>query len=119
MPNPILTKEQLVHANELLSRIRTEIEILASNDKDLLFAYRRKIAKMLTYDERSGPNERRKLKTIKYVEQKGLCAECQQEFPKPYSVLDRFSAIDGYTATNTRLLCEKCDRTIQAARGYK
>ena len=73
---------------------------------------------MLVYDERSGPMARRKLKLTKRREQGGLCAICSEVLPDKYVVLDRFRAMDGYTAENTRLICEMCDRKIQAERGY-
>jgi hypothetical protein len=119
MPNPVLDKEQLAKANDLLNHIREELRKLSGDDPQLLFAYRRKIAKMLVYDERSGPNERRKLKALKRIEQDGLCPECRDALPVSYAVLDRASAIDGYTPTNTRLICEKCDRAVQISRRYQ
>jgi hypothetical protein len=119
LPNPTLNKDQLAKANDLLERLRTDLLGLAESDPNLLFAYRRKVAKMLVYDERSGPNERRKLKSLKRIEQDGLCAECKQALPPSYNVLDRKAAIDGYTPDNTRLICEPCDRAIQVRRGYK
>ena len=91
---------------------------LSNGDLELLFALRRKIAKELTYDERSKPMERRKLKIAKRLEQGGLCAVCKRDLPPTYNVLDRFRAVDGYIAANTRLICETCDRSVQASRGY-
>jgi hypothetical protein len=35
------------------------------------------------------------------------------------SVLDRIEAMKGYTAENTRVLCQPCDTTVQIERGYK
>lgn len=84
MPNPTLNAEQLVQANELLERIRSELAALAADDPDLLFAYRRKVAKMLVYDERSGPNERRRLKRHKATRprNKAVCAHlAKSRFP--------------------------------------
>ena len=71
MANRILDKDELVKANALLARIREELSALSGHDADLLFAYRRKVAKMLVYDERSGPMARRKLKLAKRREQDG------------------------------------------------
>ena len=62
MANRQLTPEELKHANALLDEIRIRLETLSAGDKNLLFAYRRKIFKELTYDERSKPMARRKLK---------------------------------------------------------
>jgi ribosomal protein L37AE/L43A len=84
----------------------------------LLFAYRRKVAKELQYGERSGPMLRRRLKVQKRKEQNNKCAQCRERLPEKYTVLDRLEAAKGYTPENTRLLCEPCDRKIQAERGY-
>jgi hypothetical protein len=32
--------------------------------------------------------------------------------------LDRLVASEGYTPANTRLICERCDREVQAERRY-
>ncbi len=118
MTNRMLNAEELASANELLDEVRGRPKVLAGVDDELHFAYRRKIAKELTYDERSKPMERRKLKAKKRKEQNGLCAECQQPLPEKYTVLDRLQASKGYTAENTRLICETCDRKVQADRRY-
>lgn len=119
MPNRNLDIKELAIANELLNRLRAEMSILADGDDALLFALRRKIAKELTYDERGKPMLRKLLKSRKYGEQSGLCAECSGALPEKYSVLDRKSAIAGYTAENTELICPTCDTKRQLARGYK
>ena len=62
MANRQLTPEELEQANALLDDIRSKLVALSAGEKDLLFAYRRKIFKELTYDERSKPMVRRKLK---------------------------------------------------------
>jgi hypothetical protein len=83
-----------------------------------LFALRRKVYKELTYDERDKPSVRKKLKAQKRKEQNGICPACEKPLPATYCVLDRFNAADGYTAENTRLICQPCDITIQSGRGY-
>ena len=118
MTNRTLTKDELEKSNALLEQIRRDLATLANHDPDLLFAYRRKVAKMLVYDERSGPMVRRKVKAAKRRQQNGLCAICGKGLPERYTVLDRFRAVDGYTEKNTRLICEACDRDVQANRGY-
>jgi hypothetical protein len=118
MPNRFLTSAELASANELLATIRESMEKLAEGDKELLFAYRRKIYKELTYDERTGPTARRKLKLIKRREQNGLCPICGEALPEKYAVLDRIRAVDGYVAENTRLIHQHCDIQTQASRGY-
>jgi len=117
--NRILGKDELARANELLDRIRQQIDALAASDPELRFAYNRKISKMLVYDERSGPMVRRKLKMEKRKAQNDLCAECDQPLPEKYAVIDRIRAADGYTFENTRVLCEPCDRRVQTERGYR
>lgn len=118
MPNPRLTPEQLDHARKLLDEIRERLAALSGGDRDLLFAYRRKIAKELTYDERSKPMERRRLKQFKMKEQGGLCPLCSELLPKRGAVLDRTRAVDGYTAENTRLIHAACDVAHQASKGF-
>jgi len=118
MPNRRLNTDELALANELLDRIRGELDKLSGGDPDLLFAFRRKVYKELTYDERDKPMVRRRLKELKRKEQNGLCPVCQEPLPDAYAVLDRFNAVDGYTPENTRLIHQHCDRKIQAERGY-
>ena len=93
MANRQLTPDELQHANALLAEVRQKLESLSHGDTELLFAYRRKIFKELTYDERSKPMARRKLKDQKWKEQRGLCAICGKELPEKYTVLDRFKAV--------------------------
>lgn len=118
MPNRTLTTEELAHANDVLASIRERINSLSGDDAELRFAYNRKIAKELTYDERGKPMWRRKLKALKRKTQGGRCTECGSELPARNAVLDRLSAAAGYTEDNTRLICETCDRRIQAERHF-
>lgn len=119
MPNPQLNKLQLQQAKKLLDKIRKEINTLANDDPNLVFAFRRKIRKELTYDERGKPAQRRKLKDLLRRKQKGVCTICKKELPEKYAVSDRFEAIKGYTEENVRLICTDCDKKVQAERGYK
>ena len=118
MPNRQLAPDELNLANELLKCIRGHLDALSGDDHDLRFAYRRKIAKGLIYDERRKPMVRRALKRRKYKEQNGLCPICGNELPAKYTVLDRLNATDGYTAENTRLIHQECDQRVQAERRY-
>ncbi len=118
MANRQLSSDELVKAHSLLDEIRSKIEVLSGGDKELLFAYRRKIYKELTYDERSKPAARRKLKDLKWKNQRGLCAICGKELPEKYTVLDRIVAVEGYTVENTRLIHQKCDVSLQESKGY-
>ena len=118
MPNRQLTAEELLQANVLLAEIRSRLDSLSNGDQDLLFAYRRKVFKELTYDERDKPSVRRKLKEQKWKEQRGLCALCGKELPETYTVLDRLNAVDGYTKENTRLIHQACDVAHQASKAY-
>lgn len=119
MANPRLTSEQQVVANSLLAEIRVRLEVIAFDDKEYLWALRRKIAKELVYDERGKPGYRVKLKVMKRAEQSETCPICGNELPEKYCVLDRLEAVGGYTALNTRLICQLCDYQIQKERGYK
>jgi hypothetical protein len=118
MPNRQLKPEELVFANAVLAEIRARLQALSNGDRELLFAYRRKVFKELTYDERDKPTVRRKLKDFKWKEQRGLCAICGKELPETYTVLDRTNAVDGYTKDNTRLIHQDCDAAHQASKGY-
>src|SRR5258706_15936940 len=101
MPNRNLTADELKRANELLADIRERLAGLAAGDPLLLFAYRRKVAKELQYDERGKPGLRDKLKAMKWGQQNGKCAHCGVELPIEYSELDRKEAAEGYTQENT------------------
>jgi len=118
MANRRLSARELVLANELLAHIRASLDRLAAGDGELLFAYRRKVFKELTYDERDKPTFRRKLKAAKRQEQGGLCPICGQSLPQKYCVLDRLNASSGYTVENTRLICQTCDIQAQSAKNY-
>ena len=118
MANPRLTPDQLILANRLLAEIRSRIAELSGGDRELRFALNRKIAKELGYDERGKPMARRKLKVQKRIEQNGICPSCGEALPPKGAVLDRFSAIDGYTSENTRLICQPCDTKFQSDKGF-
>ena len=118
MPNRNLTVTELEKANALLAYIREQIDNLCGGDTDLKFALRRKISKELGYDERSKPMIRRALKIKKMKSQNGLCAICEKLLPEKYNVLDRIRAADGYKFENSRLICESCDRIVQAERRF-
>lgn len=116
MANPRLTPEQLDLAHALLDEVRARLADLSGGNKELLFAYRRKVYKELMHDERS--MVRRRLKQLKMKEQEGLCPLCNEPLPERGAVLDRTRAVDGYTPENTRLIHAACDVAHQAARGY-
>jgi hypothetical protein len=117
MPNRQLTSDELAHLfTPLIAKVRSRLLHLARGDKDLHWALR---AKELTYDERSGPGERRKLKRLKSKEQDNKCALCKRELPPSYNTLDRLEAMKGYTPENTQLICQTCDIETQKHRGYK
>lgn len=118
MPNRNLSADELKRANELLTDIRERLKSLAGGDPLLLFAYRRKVVKELGYDERDKPGVRAQLKALKWGQQNGKCANCDDELPLKYSELDRKNAADGYTAENTELVHAKCHQARQAAKRY-
>lgn len=118
MSNRQLTAQELVKVRALLDEVRSKLAALSGGDKELLFAYRRKVYKELGYDERGKPMARQALKDKKREEQRGLCAICNKDLPTSYTVLDRLNAVDGYTAENTRLIHQDCDVSHQKAMGY-
>lgn len=102
-------------SQELLADIRARLAALSDGDTKLLFAFRRKIAKELQYDERAKPGSRRALKKRKWAEQNHHCGE---EMALEYSELDRKHAIDDYTVENTELVHAKCHHDRQRAKRY-
>jgi hypothetical protein len=118
MPNRNLAADELKHVNELLGDIRKRLTSLAAGDPLLVFAYRRKVIKELSYDERGKPVARAKLKAMKWGLQNRRCAHCGEEMPLKYSELDRRNAADGYTEENTELVHAKCHQERQAAKRY-
>lgn len=119
MANRRLNPQELKKAIDLLDDVRDRLREISAGDPELLFAYRRKLFKELSYDERSKPVDRQRLKAQKRREQDGKCPLCQNPLPKTYCVLDRLVASAGYTAANTRLICQRCDVKTQASRGYR
>jgi len=115
-----LSTTELEKARQLIEEVRLSLKSLSEGDQELLFAYRRKLAKELMYDERSKPAQRKSLKRRKLIAQDGKCAVCHQPLPPAGlgSVLDRLTAMEGYTDKNTRLLCRDCDLQIQRERAY-
>jgi ribosomal protein L44E len=119
MPNRNLSQQELADIfAPLLIDVRSRLTALAGGDVQLHWALRRKLAKELTYDERSKPMQRRALKARKRVAQSEKCTECNSVLPESGAVLDRLQAMEGYTFENTRLLCPACDTRIQKVRGY-
>jgi hypothetical protein len=113
-----LSDEDRTAAIAILDELRGRIATVAGEDRDRLFQMRRYILKRLEFDERGTPTQRRKLKDAKRKSQRGLCALCQCPLPERGAELDRFRAIDGYTARNTQLVCHSCHQKAEAERGY-
>jgi len=82
------------------------------------FRFRRKVVKEPGYDERGKPLAGAKLKALKWGQQNGRCAHCNEELRLAYSELGRKNAPDGYTAENTELVHAKCHQARQAAKRY-
>jgi hypothetical protein len=111
MANPRLSLEEVSRANNLMTSIRDELSKLAGGDKELLFAYRRRLITKLIHDERGTPAQRNKLKAIKLRAQNSTCPLCNGErgpLPLKYAELDRAVASAGYTPENTRLVHHEC-----------
>jgi DNA repair exonuclease SbcCD ATPase subunit len=100
----------------MVADVRAKLRELAGADDGLHWALRRKLAKELTYDERSKPMQRKALKAKKRKEQGGLCPVCSRDLPEKYTVIDRLTAMGGYTPENTQLICAECDLKIQTER---
>jgi hypothetical protein len=112
-----LSDEDRAAAIAILEELRGRIATIVGEDRERLFQMRRYILKRLEFDERGTPTQRRKLKDAKRKSQHGLCALCQDALPERGAELDRFRAIDGYTARNTQLVCRSCHQKAEAERG--
>jgi hypothetical protein len=112
-----LSDEDRAKAIAILESVRGQIAEVAGDDRVRIFQVRRYILKRLEFDERGTPTQRRKLKDQKWKMQRGLCAVCQEKLPERGAELDRFSAIDGYTAGNTQLVCHRCHQQAETERG--
>ena len=62
-----LSTTELEKARQLIEEVRLSLKSLSEGDQELLFAYRRKLAKELMYDERSKPAQRKSLKRRKLI----------------------------------------------------
>jgi hypothetical protein len=113
-----LSEEDRAKAIAILELVRARIAEVAGEDRELLFQVRRYILKRLEFDERGTPTQRRKLKEEKRKWQKGLCALCECRLPGRGAELDRFKAVDGYTAENTQLVCHACHQKAEEERGF-
>ena len=120
MPTRKLTNDERARVQPLLESVRDSLKGLSGGDPELLFAFRRKLAKELSYDERSKPTQRKSLKRRKLIAQEGKCAICGEALPPAAlgAVLDRLNAMDGYTDANTRLICRDCDLKTQRERAF-
>jgi hypothetical protein len=113
-----LSDEDRAAAIGILEQLRVRIADVVGEDRERLFQMRRYILKRLEFDERGTPTQRRKLKEAKRKSQRGLCALCQTALPERGAELDRFRAIEGYTARNTQLVCHNCHQKAEAERGF-
>ena len=113
-----LTDSERELAGQILEKTRKQLEELAKNDRDLLWAARRYVYIRLQHDERGKPMERKILKMEKMISQNSKCLICGEKLPKRGAVLDRIAPMEGYTFDNTRLLCQTCDRNEQEKRGF-
>jgi hypothetical protein len=112
-----LSEEDRAKAIAILEMVRARIAEVAGDDRERLFQVRRYVLKRLEFDERGTPTQRRKLKDEKRKWQRGLCAVCECKLPERGAELDRFRAVDGYTAANTQLVCRSCHQKAEEERG--
>jgi hypothetical protein len=114
-----LSEEDRAKAIAILESVRRQVAEVAGEDRERLFQVRRYVLKRLEFDERGTPTQRRKLKDAKRKSQRGLCAMCRESLPERGAELDRFRAIDGYTARNTQLICHLCHQKAEEERSSK
>lgn len=119
MPGPRLTDEQRTKVfAPLFRRVLADLQRASGGKSDLLWALRRKLAKELTYLERSKPSQRKILKALMWGKQRGKCALCKKSMPLKNSELDRKNTVRGYVESNVRLVHHKCHINDQARRRY-
>jgi hypothetical protein len=118
MPNRKLLPLEIAAAVKLHDSTRNRLDKLSASDPELLFALRRRLIVKLTHDERGTPAHRNRIKRLKRVEQKGICALCPDELPLKYAELDRLNASAGYTMENTRLVHHDCHIKDQKQKAY-
>jgi hypothetical protein len=83
VPNRQLTAQERERSfMPLMAEVQSRLVDLSSGDADLLWAIRRKLAKELSYLERSKPAQRKALKKRKVREQDGICPECSTALPE-------------------------------------
>jgi hypothetical protein len=83
MVNRKLKDNELPQIRALLDEVRSKLIDLSNDDDELLFAYRRKLAKELVYDERSKPAFRKALKKrMRTIQMEGALA-AQKNYLKP------------------------------------
>jgi hypothetical protein len=119
MPGVRLAREQAASANDLLKDVQERLKKLSGGDTRLLFSLRRRIYVRLSYDERSTPAARKKLKERKWKEQHGKCAIGGEDLPISGAELDRRDPIAGYTPENTQLVCHEHLRKQQEEDGFR
>ena len=64
------------------------------------------------------PAQRKKLKELKWKEQRGKCAIGGEDLLVTGAELDRKDPVLGYTPENTQLVCHEHHREQQAKRGF-
>jgi hypothetical protein len=119
MAGPRLTDDQRAKLfAPLFKRVVADLQRVSGGNSNLLWALRRKLAKELTYLERSTPMERRLLKVLMWAKQDRKCAICKKRLELKNSELDRKVTVRGYTERNVRLVHHDCHIQDQARRGY-
>ena len=114
-----LTKEEREQlADPVLNRVRKQIRKAAGGDAELEFAIRRRVRRLLEYDERGSPQQRARLKRRKRKQQGGVCVDCNGPLPEKGAVNDRNKAMHGYTDANVDLRCPSCDTAKQENSKY-
>ncbi|MBI2750518.1 MAG: hypothetical protein HYX43_14675 [Burkholderiales bacterium] len=119
MAGPRLTEEQRARLfAPLFKRVIADLQRISRGDSHLLWALRRKLAKQLTYLERSTPTKRKILKALMWGKQKGKCAICKKDMALKNSELDRKDTVLGYVESNVRLVHHECHIEDQARKRY-
>jgi hypothetical protein len=119
MSGPRLTREQRDKLyRPLHQRVLADLTATGKGAPEILWALRRKLARDLTYMERSTPAARKKLKARMFAKQNGRCALCGKQMIQRGAELDRFNPYDSYVENNVRLVHHDCHIADQECKHY-
>src|ERR1700744_4975982 len=114
MMMPALNEHDRQKAEELLVELRARLSQMAEGDASRCARLAAYLADQLAYTPEAEALRRERLIEEKHTQQRGLCANCEEDLPVQGAELHRMRAADGDTPENTSLLCPHCAATAAA-----